>query len=248
MLDDTSQDWPEIVPDGETVFRYDDKVKWFSALREAYSESHGPDDLKIVAWKNSRVLRYNDWVRSLLGHTESIERGDLVTTNKPMFCERTIVAPTDYRMEVESVVKGKDTIDKRWEVDGYWVTFTKWGPGVRVFCPENWLEVNVLTKQLAKCKDWGPYFAIKENWADLRPIHASTVHKAQGSTYREVFIDLEDIGNNTRWRDVVRLMYVAITRASHKVHIYGNISVNHVKKDAVDSLESFKDVQSLLQF
>lgn len=248
MLDDTSLAWPEIVPDGETIFRYEDKDEYFDALRTAFLKPHGPDDLKIVAWKNTRVLKYNDWIRKLLGFTESIQAGDLVTTNKPMFCTRTMVAPTDYRMEVETVTRGVDQIENRWEVDGYWVTFTKWGDTVRVFRPKNWLQVNALSKQLAKDKEWGPFFAIKEDWADLRPIHASTVHKAQGSTYREVFVDLEDIGRNTRWRDVVRLIYVAITRASHKVHLYGNISVNHVKKDAIDPLESFKDVQSLLQF
>lgn len=248
MLDDTTLDWPVIPHDGETIFRYEDKESYFDALRTAFTAPHEPDDLKIVAWKNSRVNEYNDWIRKLLGYTEAIQSGDIVTTNKPMFCNRAIVAPTDYRMEVETVSRGKDRMDGRWEVDGFWVTFKEWGSGVRVFRPQSWTDVNVLTKQLAKDKDWGPFFKIKEDWADLRPIHASTVHKAQGSTYKEVFIDLANIGTNTRWRDVVRLIYVAITRASHKVHLYGDITVNHTKKDAVDPLESFKDVQSLLQF
>jgi hypothetical protein len=248
MLDDPSLSWPEIPQDNEVIFQYEDKDKYFDALRTAYTAPHEPDDLKIVAWKNSRVLKYNEWIRGLLGFTKPIESGDVVTTNKPMFHNRTIVAPTDYRMTVETVEKGADTIDNKWEVDGYWVTFRKWGESVRVFMPENWYGVKAITKQLAKDKNWGPYFAIKENWADLRHIHASTVHKAQGSTYKEVFVDLQDIGRNTRWRDVVRLIYVAVTRASHKVHIYGHISVNHTQKEAIDSLESFEDVKSLLQF
>jgi hypothetical protein len=248
MLDDPSLSWPEIPQDNESIFWYDDKAKYFDALRTAYTAPHKPDDLKIVAWKNNRVIRYNSWIRNLLGFTEPIEPGDIVTTNKPMFNRRAIVAPTDYRMTVSTVTPGVDVIANRYEVTGYWVTFTKWGNTVKVFMPSNWNDVDVLTKQLAKEKDWGPFFSIKENWADLRPIHASTVHKAQGSTYKEVFVDLDDIGKNTRWRDVVRLVYVAVTRASHKVHIYGNVTTNHVKKEAVDSMESFKDVQSLLQF
>lgn len=248
MLDDTDLDWPEIPHDDKIIFKYQDKDTYLDALRTAFKAPHEPDDLKIVAWSNKRVLRYNDWIRQLLGSTQAIEAGDVVTTNKPMFANRTIMAPTDYRMEVQSVTPGVDTLDGRWEVSGYWVRFTKWGDGVAVFMPEKWNEVNALTKQLAKDKDWGPFFAIKENWADLRPIHASTVHKAQGSTYKEVFVDLADIGKNTRWRDVVRLIYVAVTRASHKVHIYGDISVNHTKKEAVASMESFANVQELLQF
>lgn len=248
MLDDTTLGWPVVPHDGETIFQYDDKEKYFDALRTAFTAPHEPDDLKIVAWKNSRVNEYNDWIRKLLGYTEIIQPGDIVTTNKPMFCNRQIVAPTDYRMEVKTVSRGKNKIDNRWEVDGFWVTFKEWGDSVRVFRPQHWPDVNKLTKQLASEADWGPFFTIKENWADLRPIHASTVHKAQGSTYKEVFVDLANIGTNTRWRDVVRLIYVAVTRASHKVHIYGDVSVNHTKKEAIDPLESFKDVQSLLQF
>lgn len=47
-----------------------------------------------------------------------------------------------------------------------------------------------------------------------------TVHKSQGSTYDQVFIDTRDIlrSNNKR-----RLMYVAISRAKEKVYLLNNI-------------------------
>jgi ATP-dependent exoDNAse (exonuclease V) alpha subunit len=45
---------------------------------------------------------------------------------------------------------------------------------------------------------WREFFTFKdEAFADLRPIHATTVHRSQGSTYEKVFVDLSDIGRNT---------------------------------------------------
>jgi len=57
----------------------------------------------------------------------------------------------------------------------------------------------------------------------LRPMFASTVHKSQGSTYDTVFINLSDIGRCNIASDVARMMYVAITRASKKVVLYGSL-------------------------
>ena len=59
---------------------------------------------------------------------------------------------------------------------------------------------------------WREFFAWKGRMADLRPPHACTVHKSQGSTFNLAFIDLADIGRCTRADLVARLTYVALTR------------------------------------
>lgn len=253
LLDNPSDTWPEIVPDDKSIFRYDDKEAYLNVLRKEYSAPHAPDDLKIVAWANQRVHGYNNWIRNkILGHTEVFEPGDLVTTNKPLFMNKRMFAPTDYRLEISKVTEGTCQAEGI-EVDGWWINFTKFRAANPydndpvVFQPRDWKRVNAIQRAFAKDKNWGPYFTIKDDWADLRPIHASTVHKAQGSTYRKVFVDLEDIGRNTRWRDLVRLLYVAITRASHEVHIYGDISVQHNIRPAEDTLEAFENVKQLLR-
>jgi hypothetical protein len=199
MLDDTDLSWPEIPYDDEIIFKYDDKDKYFDALRKAYTAPHGPNDLKILAWSNKRVHRYNDWIRKLLGAVDPIEPGETVITNKPLFFGKTIMAMTDRILEVDQVRKGEDriptevTANTSFALDGYWVSFKNFGPDSEVFMPANWHQANALCKQLKRDTNWKPFFYIKEHWADLRPIHASTVHKAQGSTYKEVFIDLSDM-------------------------------------------------------
>ena len=68
------------------------------------------------------------------------------------------------------------------------------------------------------------FFEFKnDTFCDLRPIHSSTVHKAQGSTYQTVYVDLTDIGRNTRKDVLLRLLYVALTRSRGDVVVTGEL-------------------------
>ena len=93
----------------------------------------------------------------------------------------------------------------------------------RAFLPKRHSDAKALLKRLAKKKEWVDFFSIKETWLDLRPSYASTVHKSQGSTYETTFIDMSDIGKCRIPSDVARMVYVAITRASQQVIIYGDL-------------------------
>jgi len=68
---------------------------------------------------------------------------------------------------------------------------------------------------------WKKYFQLRDTFADIQYIFASTIHKSQGSTYDTVYIDLASLLNNKGLSDdfKYRLAYVAITRASTKVKI-----------------------------
>ena len=70
---------------------------------------------------------------------------------------------------------------------------------------------------------WREFFDVKRRFADLRPPHAQTVHKSQGSTYRYAFIDAGDIGRCTRSKLLARLLYVALTRPSETAIISGEL-------------------------
>lgn len=86
-------------------------------------------------------------------------------------------------------------------------------------------------KTEAECRDvdrkrrraWVEFFTAKERFAELRSVHGSTVHKAQGSTYDVIFIDVSDIGRNTKADEVAKLLYVALTRPRTTAYIYGEL-------------------------
>lgn len=64
---------------------------------------------------------------------------------------------------------------------------------------------------------------IKKSWIDLRDAYACTINKSQGSTYKRVYIDLDDIKRCRMGTQMARLLYVAVSRASEKVILTGDL-------------------------
>ena len=50
--------------------------------------------------------------------------------------------------------------------------------------------------------------------------YALTIHKSQGSTYEDVYIEYANILTNSREYEKLKLLYTAITRSSNKLHIF----------------------------
>jgi hypothetical protein len=71
---------------------------------------------------------------------------------------------------------------------------------------------------------WVDYYHLKNNFPDLRQRDAATTHKAQGSTYDTVFIDLSDISTCHQPNTVARMLYVAFSRARTRVFLYGQLA------------------------
>ena len=83
-----------------------------------------------------------------------------------------------------------------------------------------WLQQNPthpLTK--ARAKAWREQLTFNACVICLDFRHAMTVHKSQGSTYDTVLVDMQDLGrcSERNYQMYLRLMYVAISRASNMV-------------------------------
>ena len=65
------------------------------------------------------------------------------------------------------------------------------------------------------------YFQFVDQFADIVYGYAITTHKSQGSTYKNVYIDMSDIINsNPNDKNSHQCLYTAVTRASDKIKIY----------------------------
>lgn len=80
----------------------------------------------------------------------------------------------------------------------------------------NWQEPLARTRSTA----WKNYLAFKSNVICIDFNHAMTIHKSQGSTYENVFIDTDDVAKcaDQDFKLYLKLMYVAISRASDTVY------------------------------
>lgn len=208
----TGGDWPEIIPNGKEILHVDGAT-FQAMIDDEFLNLKEDNDARILAWTNDRVVEYNDHVRGVLGFPETLSAGERVISNTFL---------PHYKISVDQHLK---ILEIGEEETNYGVLGNTVGiNGNRhLFVPKRQKDAFNLLKKLAKQKDWRDYYSIKEGWGDLRPIYACTVTKSQGSTYKTVYIDLNDIGSSWIPNNVARLLYVAVSRASHKVVFYGEL-------------------------
>ena len=75
-------------------------------------------------------------------------------------------------------------------------------------------------KRLADGKQWQDFWILKQQrFANLNYSYALTVHKSQGSTFQNVFVDLPNLMRNSNIRERNQLLYVAVTRAAKRLFV-----------------------------
>lgn len=77
-------------------------------------------------------------------------------------------------------------------------------------------------KNCAKANEisWIEYYNFVEQFADIKYNHAITVHKSQGSTFKQVIVNIPNININRNKKERDRLLYTAVTRASNLLILY----------------------------
>lgn len=184
-----------------------------------------PDTLgrqsRILAYRNAQVIGFNNWIRGERGLPAELTVGEWAISNSA-----TILHESGQRLRIEQEVQllGIHDPETFTVEDGVTtqvrVVETSGGP---VYVPVDRDHVEALIKYYAKKKQWFEMFLLKDHMADLRPRDACTVHKSQGSTYHTVFVDLKDIGRCTQLDQALRMLYVACSRATHRICFIGEL-------------------------
>ena len=207
------------IPDVPAV-KHVDGPTFQALIDQAFTDkNYSLKSAKILAWTNDIIHAYNSHIRKLKGFPEMLSAGETVFTNNP-------IRYGDYHRNVDSEVYISKVGDPSisYGVHGRIVELNK---AADFFLPNNPYEVKALLNKLAKDSKWSEHYAIKNTWLDLRPAYASTVHKAQGSSYDTVFINLSDIGRCTIASETARLLYVAISRAVKQIYFYGKLPARY---------------------
>jgi len=198
-----------------------------------------PDMFRTVAWRNETVRSYNDGIRrAIYGDASSqpflrlekvLAAGPVIQLEPGM-----PVAADDYMTEI---IMSTDA--EGWIIDieemthpfipkefgEYKVLRLEIGGGeagaidAYVLHEDSQPQFNRMLNQLStKAKKekrlWRTFWGLHNMVADIRPAHAITAHRSQGSTYQNCFVDVADIMANWNWTESLKCLYVACTRAS----------------------------------
>jgi len=110
--------------------------------------------------------------------------------------------------DVLTVNAAIDIKAKKYKEDGFFRAFNKL-KGQSDINPNHKTKAELLEQALEASAQG---YAIKENIAELRPCVASTVHKAQGSTFDVAVVDVADILSMKNRSEALQCLYVAVTR------------------------------------
>lgn len=172
---------------------------------------------KVVAWRNATVDSYNRVIREVI--FEGAATQPWLTDDRVIFTgpgkdldDRPMVRTDDEGRVMSAAVQYHPVYGsfKCWRVsvtldDSRVVTaYVLHGGSAREFEAE--------CNDLAARKSWREFWALKEAFHGLRHAYAITAHRAQGSTYRTVFVDYQDILINRNRQEAYRCLYVACSR------------------------------------
>lgn len=169
---------------------------------------------KVLAYKNKTVIEYNEWICEQKYGDKGFHEGQEVTSNS-------------YYNFGEAIIRNEQKMVIKTVGDSYTsptglllrnVCFKEFG-SQSFPIPADYNQFNSFLKVAKQNKDWHSFYSLKENVMDIRHSWASTVHKAQGSTYDYSIVDFNDLLGVTNPLLFYRLFNVAITRPRHKVFI-----------------------------
>ncbi len=212
-------------------------------LQECY-DKFGRDETIIITRSNKRANRYNEGVRRFsLGAEEEIESGDMLMVVRNNYhytdlieeCPMGFIANGDIA-ELSRLRRFEEFYGFRFaeatlsfgDYQGYEITckilldtLASEAPSLnyedskRLFyeVEKDYTDITNKSKRFKEIRE-NPHF----NALQVKFAYAVTCHKAQGGQWQAVFIDRCIFGDEVMTRDMLRWLYTAMTRATHKLY------------------------------
>lgn len=215
----------------EQVQCFQELQDWLAAWKtscESEASKWDVDRVRLLTWTNARVQRWNAWLTEqcfpdqpapfdlsqplvltspLLGGSWGQPRQVLMPTDEPLKLRR--AEPFLWR---ELPLWHLDVEDSEGNVER--ITYV---------APEQKHQVEQELKLWRQERSGGLPGASIQNWEQrcvaIQPAHAITVHRSQGSTFQDVFLDMPSLLANPRRNECLQLIYVAVTRARGRLWV-----------------------------
>lgn len=185
---------------------------------------------KVLAWRNSQVEGYNQLIRQAVYGGDARAGfylpGERIVAAAPCMRGEDLLLATDEEAFVESAVECQHPFDVRYQALELKCR-TETGKVVRLLTihPDSIQNFTNDSEALAhdakgNGKLWRRFWEHKELFHEIKYAYALTVHRAQGSTYRDVWADSQDILSNHRNRmEAYQCLYVACSRPTTRLFL-----------------------------
>lgn len=178
-------------------------------------------DSIVLSYTNEAVRYYNDLLFRADKGRDSFEVGDYALNNKfvKSLKDSKNALKTEETVLINAITKKSVTIG----------TYIVDGKNYRIknanYFRPNDPTIRERLLNMSSSLPTSDVETVMECFMDLRPLYACTINKSQGSTFDTVFIDLNTLSSKLRDRELLlRLLYVAVSRARSKLIFTGNLS------------------------
>lgn len=190
-------------------------------------------DSRLLTYTNDMAHSYNNHIRGLRGHYDRFNTGEVVVNNSGMELSKkagTLVAEMEFHVKRDVTVPDETLTIEGMDIHYYPIQLTSLKDNFIyvVYQPDDPDFLKRVMKYFKGNKDWGNFFRLKNMFPDLRSRDASTIYKAQGSTFKSVYIDLQNVGTSNIANQVARMLYVAVSRAENRVYFYGRLPDKYI--------------------
>jgi len=197
----------------------------YNAFYDQYrSVSDNYLDTKVIAYRNRAIKLYNEQLRNYIhdSPTEIFIPKEIVYMNKTFYGKEEYGGNYAFYNSSEYIIEAVND----GEIDGIPVIYAFVGGNKPMPVLNGYTAQELFKHRVAEYttkRDWKGKYAFMDQFGDFSYGYALTAYRAQGSTYKNVFIDVNDIATLEVISIKRRLqsLYTAITRASDNVYFIG---------------------------
>jgi exodeoxyribonuclease-5 len=166
------------------------------------------------------VAQLNQKIRTAI-YGEQVPRfvvGERLLAINPCLEDETVILPTSAECEVLEVHRGREG---QWPI---WVMTVETDEGdcktLHVLHESAEIELKLTLDLLAQERRWIDFWELKQRFHEVDYAYSLTIHKSQGSTFQDVFVDVRSMSANRNVVERNQLCYVAFTRAAKRLFLY----------------------------
>lgn len=182
----------------------------------------------MVSYTNNYINHLNKQIRAVhIPNSENYIPGEYLLFNSAYVKDEVVQFNNNQIIEIKTATK---TFSSEYNIE-YWVITDTEDKEFKAVDPDDWIHFDKELKKLSnaaistsdklsKRNLWRMYFELKNEYQKVSYTYACTIHKSQGSSVNEIFINLRDLFSCRSYLsnvDFLKLLYVAITRTKHNL-------------------------------
>ncbi len=195
---------------------------WEKLMLRAFTSSayeKDPDQVRVLAYTNARVNYLNHKIRTAIYGDKAarfVSGERLIAKNVCLGKERVLLQTSEECLVMEAyLVRFEGWLV--WELEV--VTEDHQERKLRVLHEDEQQRFQGLLSDYSEKKQWMAFWDYKQLFHDVSYAYSLTVHKSQGSTFQDVFVDVPNLMLNRKVTERNQLYYVAFTRAAKRLFL-----------------------------